>query len=113
MHHQAQPAARLAWVVGASSGIGAALARLLAAKGWRVVASARNAQALEKLAQEQANIIPYVLDVTDLSAFHHAVAHLQSEYGSLDLAVLNAGDYRPMSLAEFDGQVFEDLMRVN
>ncbi|HES76497.1 MAG TPA: SDR family NAD(P)-dependent oxidoreductase [bacterium] len=113
MHHHAKQTTRLAWVVGASSGIGAALVRLLAAKGWRVIASSRSVQALEKLAQAQENIIPYALDVTDLSAFHHAVTHLQSEYGYIDLAVLNAGDYRPMSLAEFDVQLFEHLMQVN
>jgi len=92
---------RVAWITGASSGIGEALARVMARAGWRVYASARRADRLEALAAElkversDADLRPLVLDVTDRAATAVAVARIYEESGRLDQAVLNAGIYWP------------------
>jgi NADP-dependent 3-hydroxy acid dehydrogenase YdfG len=73
-------------VTGASSGIGAATALLLAEQGWEVVAAARRADRLQEVAAQHPSIRPQVLDVTDPAS----VAEL-ARLGSVDLLVANAG----------------------
>lgn len=113
MSGEASHTPRLAWVTGASSGLGAALVRQLAEAGWRVVASARRAEALHQLAACHPRIHAQPLDVTDRALVHETVAAIEQQHGPIELAVLNAGDYRPMPLDAFDVQLFEHLMRVN
>ena len=61
------------WITGASSGIGEALARLMAREGWRVYVSARRSERLEALAAEGiGDIRPLPLDVTDGAATRRA-----------------------------------------
>jgi NADP-dependent 3-hydroxy acid dehydrogenase YdfG len=76
---------RTAVVTGASSGIGAATALLLAEQGWEVVAAARRADRLQELAAQHPAIRPQVLDVTDPAS----VAAL--DVPRCDLLVANAG----------------------
>jgi NADP-dependent 3-hydroxy acid dehydrogenase YdfG len=60
---------RLAWITGASTGIGNALALRMARDGWRIAASARSADTLEIMAREsQGRISAHPLDVTDEAA---------------------------------------------
>jgi len=103
----------IAWVTGASSGIGAALVTQLAAAGWQVIASARSQDALHRLAEANAAITPLPLDVTDLAAVRAAVQQIETQHGAIDTAFLNAGDYKPMALDDFDVALFEHLMQVN
>ena len=90
----------IAWVTGASSGIGRALALKLAAQGFTVVASARGADdltALEAEAQSAGTrIVPAVLDVTDRAAAQDLIAAIEARHGPIALAVLNAGIYLPV-----------------
>lgn len=79
--------ARTALVTGASSGIGAATARRLAAEGWTVVAAARRLDRLGALATEHPSIRPQALDVTD----PRSVADLADAVPACDLLVANAG----------------------
>ncbi|MCV7423015.1 SDR family oxidoreductase [Mycobacterium yunnanensis] len=82
---------RIAFVTGASSGIGLAVARRLAADGHRVIAAARRLELLDELAASADGIEPYALDVTDLDAVRAAVAATVERHGRLDVFVANAG----------------------
>ncbi|WP_181707097.1 SDR family NAD(P)-dependent oxidoreductase [Chthonobacter rhizosphaerae] len=91
------PADGVAWVTGASSGIGREVAARLAKGGWRVVVSARSEAALAALAAEHpGRIVPFRLDAEDRAAAATAVARIEAEVGPIALAVLNAGIYLPV-----------------
>ncbi|MEM7525531.1 MAG: SDR family oxidoreductase, partial [Pseudomonadota bacterium] len=82
----------VAWVTGASQGLGAAVALHLAENGWTVAASARSADGLKALADDpraggRIHAIP--CDVTDGAANAAAVAQIESELGPIALAILN------------------------
>lgn len=90
---------RTAVVTGASSGIGAATAVLLAEQGWEVVAAARRLDRLEALARTTPGLRPLALDVTD-SRSVEALRDLPC-----DLVVANAGgafDLDPLEHADVD-----------
>ena len=78
---------RVAVVTGASSGIGAATARRLAAEGFTVVAAARRRDRLDTLAASTPGIEPVTLDVTSASS----VADLAATLPDVDVLVNNAG----------------------
>ncbi|MGB3542787.1 SDR family NAD(P)-dependent oxidoreductase [Rubrivirga sp.] len=79
-------------VTGASAGIGAATARAFAAKGDRVILSARSAHRLRDLEAEiDGDTFVLPLDVTDAQAHLDALGWLPAEWRDLDVAVLNAG----------------------
>lgn len=110
----AAPRRRTAWITGASSGIGRALALRLAAEGWNVAVSARTAPDLVLLAADAPDHIhPFPLDVTDACATRHTVARIEAALGPLDLAVLNAGSYERDSAAQFDAAAFRATVDVN
>lgn len=105
---------RAAWVTGASSGIGRALALRLAREGWTVAASARNAEALAHLAAEMpGSIRAFPLDVTDAEAVSATVAAIEAALGPFDLAILNAGSYARDSAVGFDATAFRATIDVN
>ncbi|MEU6662405.1 SDR family NAD(P)-dependent oxidoreductase [Streptomyces sp. NPDC046821] len=84
-------ASRIAVVTGASSGIGAATARQLAAAGYRVVLTARRKDRIEKLAAEineaGHEAMPYALDITDRAA----VDEFATAFKTIGVLVNNAG----------------------
>jgi NADP-dependent 3-hydroxy acid dehydrogenase YdfG len=77
-------------VTGASSGIGAATARLLATEGFHTVLGARRQDRLEKVAAE-ANGMALELDVTDPKSVEHFAAAVAERYGMCHVLVNNAG----------------------
>jgi NAD(P)-dependent dehydrogenase (short-subunit alcohol dehydrogenase family) len=87
---------RRVWVIGASSGIGAAIARELLVRGARVALSARKRDLLEAVAggHEQALLAP--LDVTDAASVHAASAAVVGAWGGIDLALVVAGTHVEM-----------------
>ena len=90
------------WITGASSGIGRGLALYLAREGSTVAASARSQVDLARLCDEAralpGKIVAFPVDVTDAGVVRRTVETIETELGSIDLAVLNAGIYVPMSL---------------
>ena len=99
------------WLVGASSGIGAALAGELARRGARVALSARSADRLRALAIQGALLLP--CDATDTAGLAGARDSLLAAWGGVDLVIYLAGDYVPMRAANFDLAVAEKVVAVN
>lgn len=104
----------VAWVTGASSGIGRVTALKLAAEGWTVAASARSAADLASLAAEGNGRIHAVpLDVTDAQAAAEAVARIETDIGPIALALLNAGIYLPVRGEDLSVDDFDRSFDVN
>ncbi len=102
---------KVAWVVGGSSGIGAAVARELVRRGATVAISARRKQQLQDVAGGDMLVLP--ADVTDAAAVAAAAARVRDELGPIDLAVLSAGYWKQMDPADWDTGDFDQHLRVN
>ena len=106
---------RRVWVVGASSGIGAAFARALIGRGARVALSARNATALAGIAAtgspDQTLQLP--LDVTRPEQIAAAFDRINSSWSGLDLAVLLAGSHRAVRAWDLDAAQARILVETN
>ena len=93
----AKPDDGIAWVTGATSGIGRAVALKLAARGWRVLATARREADLESLSAKAAatggTIIGAAADITDREGIAALIANAEAAHGPIALAFLNAGTY--------------------
>jgi short-subunit dehydrogenase len=104
---------QVAWIAGASTGIGRALALDIARRGVKVAVSARNAERLVELAAEHAGIAPYPLDVTDQAAVEHTVAAIEAAMGPIGLAVLNAGVGKFMPARQFNVRLVREAVEIN
>ena len=98
---------RRVWLVGASTGIGRALAGRLHALGATVIVSARKAEALQAFVQQHPGSMALPLDVTDGHAVL-AAAHAAQADGPLDLVCYCAGHYQAMRATTID---LPDLLR--
>ncbi len=103
--------ARRVWLVGASSGIGAALAQALAERGARLALSARRADKLQTLGIADALCVP--CDATDAASLAEARRQVVATLGGIDLVIYLAGDYVPMRADSFDLAVAEQVLTVN
>lgn len=99
------------WILGASSGIGAALARQLGAAGARLALSARRETALREASQTTDLIVP--LDVLDVKALQTARDLLLEQWGGIDLVVYCAGVYNPMRAWDIDLAVVRETLAIN
>jgi NADP-dependent 3-hydroxy acid dehydrogenase YdfG len=103
----------VALVTGASSGIGAATARALAADGIAVALAARRLDRLEDLTRAirdaGGTALPLQADVTERSAAESAVRHTVGELGRLDILINNAG---VMLLGPIEGAPIEEWERM-
>jgi len=101
------------WLLGASSGIGEALAQALAAAGAKVALSARRAERLEHLASGLPEALALPCDGTDTASIIAARDRLRTLWGGIDLAFYLAGDYQAMRAWDFDASAAEKMIRVN
>ncbi|MCB2089484.1 MAG: SDR family NAD(P)-dependent oxidoreductase [Sphingomonadaceae bacterium] len=84
-------AGQAVWITGASSGIGAALARELAARGARLILSGRNEAALAGVAADCPDHLVLPFDTTDYASLPAMVEQAESWSGGVDMLVNNAG----------------------
>ena len=109
---------RAALVTGASRGLGLALARELARRGWNLIIDARGADALEAVRKELSRYIQVIAipgDVTD-SAHRQDLVAATYDIGSLDVLVNNASMLGPSpqpALLEYPLDVLEQVYRAN
>lgn len=83
---------RTAFVTGASSGFGQAIARMLLRQGWRVAVAARRRERLQALADAYGDAVHVAaFDIRDAVALQSAVQQLPADFERLDLLVNNAG----------------------
>lgn len=108
-----EPAAKIALVTGASGGIGAATARLLARDGCRVaVTYLRQREPAERLADEIGGRA-YALDLRDRAANAAVLDRIAAELGTVQVLVLNAGAIRDALLPFLREEDWADILDVN
>jgi short-subunit dehydrogenase len=110
---------RRALLVGASSGIGAALARQLARDGYTLALLARRADLLAELCDSinaecaETRAIPFTHDVTDYAAIPDLLSEVVSTLGGLDLVIYNAGVTLHQGIDGWDPEKSRGMMEVN
>ncbi|SES06057.1 SDR family NAD(P)-dependent oxidoreductase [Rhizobium sp. NFR03] len=112
----ARPEHGLAWVTGASSGIGRALALKLVAEGFGVVVTARSHDKLVTLQREATGpgrIIVLDGDVTDPEDMERVIASIEYDHGTLALVALNAGVFKPVHGEDLHLEDFQESFSVN
>jgi len=109
------PADGLAWVTGASSGIGRQVVLDLVDRGWTVLATARNRDALGALVAERpGRIVAVPSDITDAAGLAAALREAEGLAGrKVARAILNAGTFRPDSAREFNLDRFQETVSTN
>ena len=110
-------AGRVAFVTGASSGLGARFARVLAAAGARIAMAARREDRLVALAEELradgAEAITLPLDVGSVPSIHEAMAATEARLGPVSILVNNAGISRQARLEDVTEEDYDRLMDTN
>ena len=93
---------KVAFVTGATAGIGEATVRALVASGWRCVATGRRKERLDALVAELGadKVHPALFDVRDEEAMDAAIAALPEDFAGIDLLVNNAGLAQGLSPAQ-------------
>lgn len=103
------------WIVGASTGIGAALADALHSRQAKVAISARSADKLNAMVTRfgASRAISLPLDITKVETIKAAEQELVEAWGGYDLVVFMAGDYNAMRAWEIDLEVAKKMIDVN
>ena len=108
---------RIAWVTGASKGLGKSITQELLKDGWSVAITSRNLTELEAVAEEFANFKgearAYPLDITDNEEVERTVNIIERDLGKIDLAILNAGTYIRFGADEFSMDLFNKQININ
>ncbi len=97
------------WLIGASEGLGRALAQALSERGAKMILSSRNIERLESLCETLPDARAVPIDVTDLETVRGAVAAV----GEVDGLIYNAGAYEPMTSSEWDTETALAISDVN
>jgi NAD(P)-dependent dehydrogenase (short-subunit alcohol dehydrogenase family) len=100
-------------VTGASSGIGLATARLLGARGAKVVLAARNEQALSEIAAQIPNSLALRTDMREAIDIHHLIAKTLEHFGRIDYLVNNAGQDFNAPVEAIDPDDYRSILELN
>lgn len=115
--YRAKPQDGVAWITGASTGIGRQLALDLAREGYTVAVTARDPERMDSLSREAegsgGRIVGYLCDVTDEQGMDRTVAQIEKDLGPIVLAVFNAGNYFPTHGERLDVYNFTSTYNVN
>ena len=104
---------KVIWITGASSGIGRALAVRFAKEGWIVAASARRENLLQELNQENKNIHPFPLDVTNIEQCKTVFKNIIEKFKDIEICVFGTGIHDPKSEKKFNLEKIRKIMEVN
>jgi NAD(P)-dependent dehydrogenase (short-subunit alcohol dehydrogenase family) len=108
---------RVAFVTGASGGLGAQFARTLSRAGAAVVLAARRVDKLKELRAQiegeggDAHVLE--LDVTDIASIKSAVAHAETEVGSIDILINNSGVSTTQRLVDVSEEDYDYVLGTN
>jgi NAD(P)-dependent dehydrogenase (short-subunit alcohol dehydrogenase family) len=108
---------RVAFITGASSGLGAQFARTLARAGSAVVLASRRVDKLKDLRAQiegeggDAHVME--LDVTDHGSIKSAVAHAETEVGSIDILINNSGVSTTQRIQDVSEEDYDDIFDTN
>ncbi|MBX9717121.1 MAG: SDR family oxidoreductase [Burkholderiaceae bacterium] len=117
MSYEIDLSGRVALVTGASSGLGTQFAKTLAGAGAAVVLAGRNMERLKTLRAEiegdggDAHVV--TLDVTDNASIRAAVAHAETEMGTIDILVNNSGVSTSQKLTEVSEDDYDFVFDIN
>jgi 3-oxoacyl-[acyl-carrier protein] reductase len=108
---------KTAIITGGGRGIGRAAAIALAREGVNIGLLGRTLTNLEKVTEEleafDVNVSGAAADVADLEAVQHAVEHIKSELGSIDILINNAGIAKFGGFLELEPSEWEQIIQVN
>lgn len=104
---------RRVWIVGGSTGIGAATAERLLAVGARVAVSARTPETLEARFGTKETCLRLPADVLDPASLEHSRDAIVARWGGIDLALACAGTYREMRAIAPDREAARSIWRTN
>jgi NAD(P)-dependent dehydrogenase (short-subunit alcohol dehydrogenase family) len=117
MAYEIDLSGRVAFVTGASSGLGAQFAKALARAGAAVVLASRRIERLKDLRAQiegeggDAHVLE--LDVTDIASIKSAVAHAETEMGSIDILVNNSGVSTTQRIQDVSEEDYNFIMDTN
>lgn len=101
------------WVVGASSGLGRSFVNLVDGKVDRIAISARSEDTLREMESQGDCLVAYPMDTANEFAVARTVRTIESDFGSIDLAVLSAGLWTQMPVKHMDVEQMRNAMDVN
>lgn len=107
------------WIIGASTGIGAALAQQLARLGASLVLTARGHAALEVIADrcrhyhDDSRILVLPADICNNMSMQSATEEISERWNGIDLVIFNAGTYTATRIDTLTATAIEDALRVN
>src|SRR5690349_7876149 len=112
---EAEATSRRVFITGGGAGIGAATARLLAARGWRVALLDRDAAVAQRTADEIGadKALAYGGDVTDIRSVETALDAMAEAWGGIDDLINNAGTWDHAPLLELSKERWQKVMDVN
>lgn len=115
--YRARPEDGVAWITGASTGIGRQLAIDLAGEGYTVAATARDEASMVELVEEArelgGRIVPFLCDVSDEAEMERTVARIEKQAGPIVLAIFNAGTFHPTHGERMETYGFVANIKVN